>query len=193
MVHCCFSLSQQHWTSWTELDWALPSPTLQWLFPFSDSHTFGTLQLFDNQPVVSAQSGLNTAERQLVTAIEVERVEKKIQIRVLLLMRLVLILAALFQLQQHYRYAPRSASSQLHRSSKASASNTAIQLKHCWNTTGVPVVNFSLVPPERIRIHEHQNACLKNIWGDFGSRVSQTELMGLAILALSLFFPCITA
>lgn len=50
----------------------------------------------------------------------------------------------LSQLQQHYRYAPRSASSQFHSSSEDSASNIAIQLKHCSNTSGVPEVNFNL-------------------------------------------------
>lgn len=111
----------------------------------------------------AAQSSLRlvTAERQLVTAAKVERWENPNEVFFFLLMRLALILSALSQLQQDYRYAPRPASSQWHSSSKAAASNTAIQLKHCSNTTGVPAVNFSLVPPERITIHEYQNAWLK--------------------------------
>lgn len=69
---------------------------------------------------------------------------------------------SLFQLQQCYRYAPRSASSQFHSSSKDSASNIAIQLKHYSNTTGVPAVNSSIFfPSEWSRINEYQNAWLK--------------------------------
>lgn len=139
---------------------ASPTPSDR-LLPAPDSGTSGTLQLADIQRACQPQSWLVTAERQLVTAAKVERWENPNEVFFFLLMRLALILSALSQLQQDYRYAPRPASSQWHSSSKAAASNTAIQLKHCSNTTGMPAVNFSLVPPERITIHEYQNAWLK--------------------------------
>lgn len=98
------------------------------------------------------------------------------------------------QLRRHHRYAPHSASSHFHHSSKDSASNTEAAI----NTAQTPLACGHSIsagfPQEGSEFMNIKMRDLKHVGGDFFflPRRTQIELMWLAVLALSLPFPCHT-